>query len=700
LVVCVLLGTATAVAVSLMLPKRYEGIARLRVDRDSSDSFGLQTLTGMGDDEAKLQTEVSVLYTDSLAWEVIKRLRLDQRPETADRRPILGRPGCVSSPDQSADSISPQCRRLLLDEFHMCLHVQSIPRTDVLEIRYRSQSREMAAEVVNTLAEMYIERNFQSNYQNVMRASVWLSGQLQDIKETAKLAEQKYLDYQRRTGIISTDGTHNVLIGRLDALNQELTLAQAQRIMHEARYRLAMEGDPEALAVVASGSTLQVLHAQEAALRSQYAQLEAKFGDAYPRLVAVKAQLQSASDATTQELNRTRERMKAEYEAALNTETTLRNAFEQQKLQALNSNDEALQIGLLKRDVDAGGELYQELVKKVKEAGIVAGLKATNVSVIDPATLPISPVEPRPLTNVALGMFVGLLGGMVLSVLQENTDTRITSLTDVTEVCSLPTLGVVPSLTTGDLGFNRMGRATNLHGKPLRVVCLEQPEGEMADAYRSVRTSLLLSTAGTPPQMVLVTSPVPGDGKTTTSINIAVVFAQRQRSVLLVDGDLRRSGVHRALNLRPTGGLSAALVGEDPRQFYITHPTLPNLTILPAGKRPPMPPDLLDSDRMRELIAQWRQEFSQILIDAPPVLGLSDAVILATVADTVLLVVRAKQSRRQDLRHAMEVLGNVDAHLVGAVINDFDVKQLGYHPSLYNYFDGDGNGNGKKRVHA
>ena len=589
----------------------------------------------------------------------------------------------------------------MLNEFHRNLQVQSIPRTEILEIRYRSTSREKAAEVANTLAEMYIERNFQSNYQNVMRASGWLSGQLEDVKEAAKMAEQKYLEYERRTGIISTDETHTVLSGRLEALNQQLMVAQAQRILQEARYRVAVGGDPEALAVVAPGSTLQVLHSQEMALRDEYAQLLAKFGDAYPRVIAVKAQLRSVATATGEELSRAREKMKAEYEAALNSETMVRNALEQQERQALNNNDEAIQVGLLRRDVEAGGELYQELVKKVKEAGILAGLKATNVSVIDPATIPTSPVEPRPLTNMALGMFAGLFCGVALCFLQENIDTRITSLNDVTDLCALPMLGVVPRLNNKNYGFSRIGQGNNVNGKARHIVCLDQPESQMADAYRTVRTSLLLSTAGTPPQMVLVTSPVPGDGKTTTTINIAVVFAQKQRSVLLVDCDLRRSDIHHALNLHPTGGLSAALVGEDPRRFYITHPQLPNLTILPAGKRPPMPPDLLDSDRMRELIAQWRQEFSQIIIDAPPVLGLSDAVILATIADTVVLVVRAKQSRRQDLRHAVEVLGNVDAHLVGAIVNDFDVNRLGYHPSLSGtYFAGGGNGNGTAKANT
>ena len=694
-ITCVGLATVTALVISLILPRRYEGVARLKVDRESSDSFGLGTMAGVvGDNETKLQTEVNVLWTDALAWDVIKRLRLDQRPEMAHRRFALGPPVCLSSGGQSAESISPECRKVLLDEFHHRLHVQAVPRTEVIEIRYRSKSREMAAEVVNTMADIYIERNFQSTYQNVMRASVWLSGQLEDVKKTAELAEQKYIEYQRQTGIISTDATHNVLLERLNALNQELMLAQAERIVREARYRIALDGDPEALAVVVPGSTLQTLRAQEAVLRSQYAQLETKFGDAYPKVKATKAELENASTAIDEELGRAREKMKAEYETALNAETMLSNAFERQKHQALNTNDAAIQVGLLKRDVDAGGELYEQLVRKVKEAGIVAGLKATNVSVIDPAGIPTSPVEPRPILNLALGIFVGVLGGAGLCFLQENTDTRIRTLNDVTDLCALPSLGMVPHLGNGYLGFNRLAQAPGGNGNARRIVCLEEPESEPADAYRSVRTSLLLSMAGTPPQVILVTSPLPGEGKTTTAVNTAVVFAQQQRSVLLVDSDLRRADVHHMLNLRPNGGLSAALVGADPSQFYVAHPTLPSLTILPAGKQPPKPPDLLDSDRMRELIARWRQEFNQVIFDAPPVLGLSDAVILATMVDMVVLAVLANKSRRQHLKRSMEILTSFGAHLGGAVINGFDVHQLGYYHSLYDkYYVGYGKEN-------
>jgi len=225
----------------------------------------------------------------------------------------------------------------------------------------------------------------------------------------------------------------------------------------------------------------------------------------------------------------------------------------------------------------------------------------------------------------------------------------------------------------------------------------------IADAYRSLRTAVLLANAEAPPKVLLITSPLPREGKPTTSVNSAVVFAQKSQRVLLVDGDMRRGDVHRLLNLPNNGGLSAALANEEPQQFFLRHPELPNLTVLPAGNRPQKVPDLLDSARMRDLVSSWRQDFDQVIIDAPPVIGLSDAVILATMSDLIVLVLRAQQSRRQDLLRAQEILASVHANVAGAIINDFDLKEHGYYgyygdsPSLYAQYFSE---NGRKGKHA
>ena len=683
---CFFISLSLAVIVSLVLPTRYEGVGRLTLDFDSNALQDALAKASGTDDDVKLQTQVKVIETDSLAWEVIKRLRLDQRPETAHRRWIIGPAVCVSAPVQSPESVTPECRSVLLKEFHRRLRVQLVPKTQIIEVRYRCRSRALAAQVVNTIAEAYVQTSFQNKYQAALRASSWVSGQLTEAKENAQKAEERYISYQKQTGIIGTDENHNVLIERLTAINQQLVVAEANRIVREARYRVSLNGEPEALVDITPGSPLQVIRAEQLSLQSQYAQLMAKYDDNYPRVQQVRAQLERASSSVKDEIARCQDKIKTEYESALASETQLRKEFEQLKQDAYNTNESTIQMALLKRDVDASRELYEQLFKQLNEAGVLAGLRSTNVTVIDPAGIPVDPVEPHTALNLAFGMLAGSLMGLGLCFLRENIDTTILTPKDLAGVGALPALGVVPHQSATKLSSS--------NGKPsvVRIAALERPEGAVADAYRSLRTALLLSNAGAPPKVLLVTSAVPREGKTTTSVNTAVVFAQRDRRVLLVDADLRRADLHRCFDLPRNGGLSSALVGEDPSQFYVQHHDLPRLVILPAGARPPKPPDLLDSSRMRELMSIWRQEFDHVVIDGPPVIGLSDSVILATMTDTVVLVVRSHQSRRQDFSLAQEILASVDANVSGAVINDFHPSAAGgYNEKLYrSYFDDGG----------
>lgn len=700
---CFALFTVGAIVISLALPKRYEAVARLSLDFESSDALNLETFartaTGV-DSDTKLQTQVKVLQTDSLAWEVIKQLRLDQRREAAHRRFVVGPPVCVSKADETPDSIGPECRHVLLEEFQRRLRVQSIPRTQIVEIRFRSQSPELAAKVVNKLADSYIESNFRTKYEASMRVSSWLSGQMDDVKRDAENAEEKFIAFQRQVGMVGTDENHNVLIERLNALNQQLVVAEANRIVREARYRVALSGDPQALADMTPGSPLQLLRAEEINLRNQYAQLDSIYGENYPRIVQMKEQIEKASQATNAELTRVRDKAKSEYEAALKTETMLRDEFEGQKQQAYKTNEAAVQAALMKRDVDASRELYEQLTKKLKEAGILAGLKANNVTVIDPAMLPVKASEPLTSLNILLGMVLGGVCGVGTCLLSDQVDTTIKSATDIHTLTTIPTLGVVPRQHLATLRSSAL-LANSRNGSVPTISTLEEPESIMADAYRSLRTAILLSSPGAVPKSILITSPLPREGKTTTTVNTAVVFAQHQRRVLVVDGDLRRRDLHRYLHVNPTkGGLSLALVGEDPSQFYMEHPQLPNLVFLPAGERPPKPPDLLDSERMRQLLADWRQQFDHVFIDAPPIIGLSDSVIMSTMVDMVMLVVRSRQSERQHLIQAQELIAGVGAKIAGAVINDYPLASApygyGHQSELYHeYFIGNGGRNGR-----
>jgi uncharacterized protein involved in exopolysaccharide biosynthesis len=486
---CLATALAIAVILSVITPRRYEATGQLSLDFASNALQDALASIASDSDDIKLQTQVKVLQTDSLAWEVIKRLRLDQQPEMVHRKYFFGPMKCLSRPDQTIDSVSPACRNQLEDEFHRQLRVQALPRTQIIEIRYHSKSKEMAAKVVNTMADVFVETSFQTKYQAALRASNWVSGQLAEVKANAQAAEEKFIAYQKQTGIVGTDENHNVLIERLDAINQQLVVSEANRIVREARYRMSLTGDPEALVEMQQGSPLLVLHAQKVALENQYAQADEKFGDAYPKVLELKAQLDQANVALQAEVARSKDKIQKEYLAALNAETGLRKEFEQQK--------------------------------QLNEAGVLAGLRSTNVTIIDPARIPVSPVEPRPALNLAFGLFAGSLLGLGLCFLQENVDTTILTPTDVANYGALPTLGVVPHQVPPKV-LGRSGAALD-KGTLLRVVTIDRPESIVADAYRSLRTALLLSNPGAPPKVILVTSALPREGKTTTSVNTAVV---------------------------------------------------------------------------------------------------------------------------------------------------------------------------------
>jgi capsular exopolysaccharide synthesis family protein len=688
-----LVGVCLALAYSLALPIRYEGVTKLTVDFGVNESFGaeasaLAQATGV-DPSTKLQTQVNVLETDSIAWDVITRLRLDQAPAAAIRRFLIGPFRCLSSPETSVDSIDPKCRQALIDEFHRRLSVQPVSRTQIIELRYRSRSPELAAKVVNSLADIYVERNFKAKYQSAMRASTWLSGRLGEVRADAEAAEMKYIAYQKQSGLIGMDESHNIQIERLDALNQQLVSAEALRVVREARMRIAEEGDPEGIADIVPGGTLQTLHNAEAQLRTELADLNTRYDENYPKVIAVKDQLAQVQRATATELTRTRQRLESEYEAARNSESLIRSDFDKQKQQVYQTSEAAVQIALLKRDVDSSNELYEEMVRDLKAAGILAGIKANTISVIDPANLPVMPVEPSWARNLLLGLIAGVALGLGLSFALESMDTTVTTVDEVVSLTGLPALGVVFEIARHRGRAHAQSSAKDADAVP--IPAWEQPSSQISDAYRSIRTALQLSNPGAPPKVILVTSSLPQEGKTTTSMNLAVVYSQKQRRVLLVDGDLRCGDLHKQFGVDGGKGLSSVLIGQDPDQFYKSHPKLPNLFILPAGARPPYPPDMLDSDRMRHLVELWRQEFDTVIVDSTPVIGLSDAVILATMSDTAVLVVRAGQSRRQAVIGSVETLRHRHAHLGGFVMNGLHSSGKGFYGEnveLYShYFD-------------
>ena len=369
------------------------------------------------------------------------------------------------------------------------------------------------------------------------------------------------------------------------------------------------------------------------------------------------------------ETNKAVDHLKQQYLAALQRETMLRGAFDKQKQEANKLNESAIEYSILKRDLDSNRTLYEGLLEKLKEAGVTAGLRSNNFRIINAARVPSAPSEPNIPRNLSFALVLGIISGVGLAFVLENMDNTVRTPEQAQLISGLPSLGMIPlGSKSGRQGAAGKRLALTAAKEVVETVTQIRPQSQMAESYRALRTSLLLSNLGAPPKVIMVTSARPQEGKTTTSINTAIVLAQKGVRVLLVDADLRRPSVHKTLGMGPRSGLSNVLTGSATvQQTITTSPILPNLFIMPAGTPPPNPAELLASSNMRDLIMELRQQFDHIVIDTPPTLSVTDAVVLSPRADAAILVIRSGQTTKQALRRARDILMQVNAHVAGVL---------------------------------
>jgi capsular exopolysaccharide synthesis family protein len=623
-----------------------------------------------------------VLQSDTLALQVIHNLQLDRNPRFGGSHPAAKQDASKTVLTGGVDDAQQQ---MMIDSFRSGLTITMIPNTRLIEIRYASPDPRLAANIVNALAQAYVENNRRSKYDSTTQASDWLKQQLADLQVKVETSEQNLADYQKEHGILGIDEKQNIITSKLDELNKQLTEAEGDRMQKQAAYNQMLSGTGQH---AANDALLEQLRQQEADVKNQLAQATVQFGPAYPKVVELNSKLQQIEASIQSETRRTVTRSQSEYQAASQHEAMLRAALEKQKQEANKLNESGIQYNILKKEADTNRQLYDDLLQKLKEAGIEAGLKATNVRLVDMARVPLSPTKPNIPRNLALGLLLGLIGGVTLAFIVEILDNTVRTPEEVQMVSALPSLGVVP------LSAVSSGRKKNqalLPGKTassragVGIIAYSRPKSEIAEAYRALRTSILLSSLGSPPKVILVTSALPQEGKTTTSMNSAIVLAQKGGKVLLVDADLRRPGVHQMMGMSSRAGLSTVLTGSSPLEAVVqTSRQLKNLFILPAGPTPPQPAELLGSDQMRALMQRWREEYDHIVIDTPPALTVTDAVLLSPAVDAVILVIRSGRTPKDALRRARDLLAQVNARVMGVVVNAIDLQS----PDMYYYYYG------------
>lgn len=645
-------------------------------------------------DPADLDTEVSILRSDLLALQVIKALNLDKRKEFGGSEDNAG-----DALGLTTDELQPDSQRTtnLLDSFKGSLKVTLRPSTRIIDVHYRSPDKDLAARVVNTLIQTYIEQNFKTRFESTMQASDWLSKQLVDLQMKVETSQEKLVNYQKEHEILGIDEKQNIITSKLDELNKELTSAESERMEKQSVYQLVQSNDADAAAAAAisanSGATpganssglLEKLREQQADLKIQVAQLSTQFGPSYPKVNQLNSQLKEVDTQIQMEMKKVVSRVRSDYMTSLARENMLHGALDKQKQEANKLNESAIEYSLLKRDVESNRTLYEGLLEKLKEAGVTAGLKSNNIRPVDKARVPTEPSEPNVPRNLAFALALGLTTGLGLAFLLEGMDNTVRTPEQAQLISGLPSLGMIPmgSKSLSETAVTKR-LAVASSKEAVELVTQSRPQSQMAESYRALRTSLLLSSLGAPPKTILVTSALPQEGKSTTSINTAIVLAQKGTRVLLIDADLRRPSIHKTLGMGPRTGLSNVLTGSATLHQAIVRSTiLPSLFILPAGTPPPNPAELLASSNMKDVLAELREEYDHIVVDTPPTLSVTDAVVMSTRADAVVLVIRCGQTTKQALRRSRDLLTQVNARVCGVLLNAVDLNS----PDYYYYYE-------------
>jgi succinoglycan biosynthesis transport protein ExoP len=677
--------TIVSIATFRMKPV-YIASAKLEIDRENTNVLPFQGTDSYDysiDLDNYIETQSRILTSETMALLTIRNMNLAGNAEFS---------GGGESEAIAAGSLKNQRLPSEVGAFLGGLNVKRIPNTRLMEVTFESTSPQLAAQVLNAHLENYIDQNYKSRYDATTDASKWLQGELDELSVKVRRSEDARIEYERSNQIWTLDDKNNVTTQRLGDLNRQLTDAQSDSLRKEALYEFAKSGDLDAVPQLRDNLILQDMEKRSGELSTAYTDAVNQYGPNFPKVQRIQAQMKDLEGQITRERKGIVAQLESDYREAKQHEELLSRALDDQKAEVNVMSGKMIQYNILKREAEANKALYDSLETKLKEAQIASGLKSSNIRIVDPAMIPSSPSRPAKTRNIALAFLVGLVGGIGLALLREYLDNTVKTPDDVETLARLPSLAVVPAFGEGAKSARRTGFFKSASAAPnekrIELVAEHLPKSQMSEAFRALRTALLLSQPDRPPQVILVTSALPREGKTTAAANLAVTLAQLGDKTVLVDADLRKPGVGRLLNLSSGkyAGLSSFLAGVSTLDLVtVPHPTIPNLAAIPTGPLPPNPADLLSSHRLTEAIAELRTKFKFVVIDSPPIMAATDAVILSVQTDGVLLVVRSGETPKEAFTRTRDLLLSVKANLLGVVLNAVDSSAPDYYYS-YRYY--------------
>jgi capsular exopolysaccharide synthesis family protein len=700
----------TAVGTFTMKPI-YRGTTTIQINKenpqivDFKEIFAVNTM-----DTDYYQTQYKILESRTLARRVIQALKLWEHPQfqpksktpfQQSKSRIFSSLSAPFTPSRTSSSNNPSAsdpsenakETSLISSFLGKLKIEPVRNSRLVKIHFDSSSPQLSSQVPNTLAAAYIQQNLEARFFSTEQAKEWLAKQLEDLKAKVERADENLQTFGSRHDIISLDEKQNVTMERLAELNEALTKAEAERMAKEALYAQARGHNLDSLPTILEDKLIQDLRQTYIQLEVQYTKLSQTFKPEYPEVVRLKNQMETIQKRINSEIDRAILGIKNDYELSIRKESLLRQAFQQQKVNALKMNEKGIQYNILKREADTNRELYKGLLQRMKEAGVSAGITASNIQIVDQAEVPTSPYKPNKRLNLLLAAIVGLFLGVGLVFFLEYLDNTVKTPEDVEQFIRLPSFGMVPEMPNG----RRRGLEKG-NSYPVELITYGHPRSMLSEAYRGIRTSILLSFSEKPPKKIVITSANPVEGKTTTVINTAITLSQTGAQVLIIDADLRKPRIHKVFNHDNGMGLSSFLSGHGDIDSIVKKSEIPNLFYIPSGPIPPNPSELLGSNLFKKLVESLEARFDHIILDSPPVLGFADSIILSTSVDGVILTVLGGKTPREALQRAKEALQQVNTKIIGVVINRLDIRRSDYGYYYYRYYSYYGKGKKKKEI--
>jgi polysaccharide biosynthesis transport protein len=581
------------------------------------------------------------------------------------------------------------------------LSVEGVRDTRLIKISFRHTDPEIAADVANGIAKNFMAYNFQAKTARFTDTSNWLGESTRKLKAQVEMAEHKLANYSLQNNIFSLEGKENLTADKLVRLHDQVMRAETDRILKQSLYEEVKLGRVAQLPEAFADPKTADLRKSYNELAVNASKLSVKFGAKNPRLQEIQQQMATLEEQIKGNQLMLEERLKADYERAVRDEESLKAALETAKNDAAQQNQATIQYSVLKQDLETAKALYTDFLNKTNQTEIQRAEQFNNVRMIEAAEPPGGPIGPNRNQTIMLGFIISLVLGIGLAYVIENLNTTIRTVEDVTRATQLPLLAVIPTLTDTVPQIKRNGEAQKANGiKELKTAVLKDIDDSFellhdysdkpvlahsmkmfsaaAEAYRMLRTSILFSTAGQPPKTVLVTSGQPGDGKTTTVFNIALALTQLKAEVVILDCDMRRPRVHKLLQLTKREGLSTFLTSGGDLDKFISRGPVPHLSILPCGFVPPNPSELISSENMKELLRSLEERFDYIIMDSPPLVTVTDPIILSTLVDGVILVVKSGQSKSELVSRVCQYLSSVGAKVLGVTLNNLNIRKDGY----------------------